>query len=82
MDWENLEAEIGSLFPGAEFIESFSDRKSWTIQQSSLTSIASAFQKLEDCKEKLIILIVFLKIFLFQAKSNTHWKTTAFLKLL
>ena len=48
-DWDELEEEIFKIFPGAESLESFSDRRSWTISQSAVTSLASAFQQLEKC---------------------------------
>ena len=57
-DWAGLESEICRIFPGAESLESFSDRRSWTILQTSVTSLASAFQQLERCKLEMILLVV------------------------
>lgn len=54
-DWDQLEEEIFKIFPGAESLESFSDRRSWTISQSAVTSLASAFQQLEKCKAQFDI---------------------------
>ena len=59
-DWAGLESEISKIFPGAESLESFSDRRSWTIVQTSVVSLATAFQQLERCKN--IIYFVGLKL--------------------
>ena len=48
--WARLQAELSTIFPGAESGESFSDRRSWNIQQSSVPSLATAFEKLHNCK--------------------------------
>merc|ERR1719339_440816 len=54
-DWAGLESELSRIFPRVENLESFSDRRSWTILQTSVTSLASAFQQLEQCKAKFDI---------------------------
>jgi len=54
-DWDSLDAKVSEIFPGAENLESFSDRRSWSILQSSVSSLASAFQQLEKCKAQFDI---------------------------
>ena len=48
--WPALEEYIISVFPGATATESFSDRRTYSIEQASVTSLAEAFQALESCK--------------------------------
>jgi len=49
-NWPVLERDIESSFKGAKSLETFSDRRSWSIPQTSVTSLATAFQHLEKCK--------------------------------
>ena len=42
-----------SSFP--KVLESFSDRRTYSVQQSQVQSLASAFQQLEECKAQFQI---------------------------
>merc|ERR1719220_1055996 len=49
-DWAALELVLLKIFPGAQVLESFSDRRTYSVEQEAVTSLASAFQHLEKCK--------------------------------
>ncbi|XP_061382063.1 cholesterol transporter ABCA5-like isoform X3 [Danaus plexippus] len=48
-------ALVGSLFPAATLEESFAERLVFSVPQSSVSSLASCFQQIEEAKEKLNI---------------------------
>lgn len=50
MEWETLEEKVKEKFINAELVEKFADRRMYSIPQSSVSSLAVAFQALEDCK--------------------------------
>ena len=45
--WERLGDEISSLFPSAAVSEEFADRRTYTIPQAAVESLAEAFRSLE-----------------------------------
>ena len=49
-NWDALEQQIQEQFPKAELSESFADRRTYSIPQSSVSSLAVAFKALENCK--------------------------------
>jgi len=49
-DWTGLESVLLKIFPGAQVLESFSDRRTYSVEQEAVQSLASAFQHLEQCK--------------------------------
>merc|ERR1719391_1481012 len=49
-DWAGLESVLLKIFPGAQVLESFSDRRTYSVEQEAVQSLASAFQQLEKCK--------------------------------
>jgi ATP-binding cassette subfamily A (ABC1) protein 5 len=54
-DWTDLESVLLKIFPGAQVLESFSDRRTYSVEQEVVQSLASAFQQLEKCKSEFNI---------------------------
>lgn len=48
--WMALEDKLETHFPNVELVEAFADRRTYSIPQSSVTSLASAFSHLESCE--------------------------------
>merc|ERR1712066_629246 len=42
-DWAALELVLLKIFPGAQVLESFSDRRTYSVEQEAVTFLASAF---------------------------------------
>merc|ERR1719400_249400 len=51
-DWADLEHVLLKIFSGAQVLESFSDRRTYSVEQEAVQSLASAFQQLEKCKSQ------------------------------
>jgi ATP-binding cassette subfamily A (ABC1) protein 5 len=48
--WESVEAEVMEFFTDAVLSESFADRRTYAIPQSSVSSLSTTFETLESCK--------------------------------
>ena len=48
--WEKLESEIRNEFKNTDTLEAFADRKTYSLPQAAVTSLAEAFRFLEKCK--------------------------------
>ena len=49
-DWELVETEVISHFTETVLAEAFSDRRMYAIPQTSVSSLAATFRKLESCE--------------------------------
>ena len=49
-EWEAVEAEVTSQFADTILSEAFADRRMYSIPQTSVSSLATAFSKLEECE--------------------------------
>ena len=49
-EWEAVEAEVTSQFADTLLSEAFADRRMYSIPQTSVSSLATAFSKLEECE--------------------------------
>ena len=49
-DWEVVEGEVMAHFADTLLSEAFADRRMYSIPQTSVSSLATTFSKLESCK--------------------------------
>ena len=54
-DWELVETEVMSHFAETVLAEAFSDRRMYAIPQTSVSSLAATFRKLEDCEFLMLL---------------------------
>jgi len=54
-EWEAVEAEVTSQFADTILSEAFADRRMYSIPQTSVSSLATAFSKLEELKSRFSI---------------------------
>ena len=52
-EWEAVEAEVTSQFADTILSEAFADRRMYSIPQTSVSSLATAFSKLEECESPI-----------------------------
>ena len=53
--WGEVEAEVKKYFAEALLSESFVDRRTYAIPQSTVSSLSTAFTSLEKCKHSCIL---------------------------
>ena len=67
-EWQQLEARVEQMFPGAKQTKTMPGAKQWTIHQDEMPPLGEAFTALQKCMLKFRH---YLSLLTFQLHSNT-----------
>ena len=75
-EWQQLEARVEQMFPGAKQTKTMPGAKQWTIHQDEMPPLGEAFTALQKCMLKFrhyLSLLTFQLQFIIQSNTgNSH----------